>query len=385
MKPKVEIALLSHRVGNIGHTFMSLGFEEILDQKYKGQVAIQHFEQHKFFSIYKQPNLASLTDFVPHGKLKRLRMWLSEDEQCFGMWARCEHLRKFTAAITCGGPSIVRGVSAIPEMKLMFHHQLGAFHYHGVKTLDCAVGSGGFGLSERFENINNVFSSSDKEYFRKLFCYSDVSTVRDKFAQELWESLGRTCPLIPCAAIVSGRRFESLATANPSKNYIIINYQLTGANSDWGQGVDVTAWQDVTKELVMRLRSRHEVVFLCHNKHEQRHARRLGLNLPIYLPKNLKEYAEIIVNAKAAVASRIHAAIPIAGVGVPVVAVGTDTRLGTLELMGIPSFFAKSVSAELLEIQVEDMLMRANKERERLHSVREDTADRYSQLFSEVF
>ncbi len=79
----------------------------------------------------------------------------------------------------------------------------------------------------------------------------------------------------------------------------------------------------------------------------------VGAAIPCFTPTTLQEHAEVITRGKAGVASRIHAVIPMAGVGLPVTAIGTDTRLGTLELMGLKAHFIGDASSELLEDEIE--------------------------------
>lgn len=382
-----KVALLSHRFGNIGHLFMAVGFEEIVRDLLGSNVDIEHFEQHHFFSVYPKGHWLHWLDRIPHGRMKTLRMYLNRPEVCEKLWPAAKHLSDFAGAITCGGPSIVRGVGKTPEMCLMFHHQLGAFHYHGVPTFDCGVGSGGFPLKNMPTDFANAFDNADKRYFQRLFSYSTISTVRDEVAKGLWDALGRNAPLIPCGALASGRRFESLV--QPSKSWenrsIVINYQLTGANNDWGQGVDVNQWKLTVRNLIQRLKKRHDVVFLCHGETEGRHAAQVNPEVRRVIPNTLEEYAEVIRNGKAGLASRIHAAIPMSGIGLPVVAIGTDTRLGTLDLMGLKTFFVKDVTAEQLEQQIEEGLSRAQQEQERLTVLRENTIRSYGEIFRQHF
>jgi hypothetical protein len=378
------IALLSHRFGNIGHLFMAVGFEEILYATFGRATQIEHFEQHHFFSVYPRLHWLKLLDLVPHGRLGRLRLFLNRPDICERLWPSAKDLSRFSGAIACGGPSIVRGVGRTPEMCLMFHHQLGAFNFHGVPTFDCGLGSGGFPLRESQLDYANAFDEVDKAYFKRLFSQTTVSTVRDVVAQRLLEALGRQTHLIPCGAIASGRRFESLAQpdSDHASRHIVVNYQRMGANSDWGQGVDVVRWQHTVQELIQRLGKRHKVVFLCHSQAESQQAAAVSPDVPRLLPTNLQEYATVIRNAKAGIASRIHAAIPMAGIGLPVTAIGTDTRLGTLELIGLKAHFVDAARADELEHQVESDLANAAEERHRLIELREATIRKYGEIFS---
>ena len=384
MAAQRRVALLSHRFGNIGHLFMSIGFEEIIKDLFRQDVEIAHFEQHHFFSIYPAGHRLRLLDKIAHGRIRRLRMWLNSPRMCLRLWPDASHLRQFSAAITCGGPSIVRGVGRTPEMCLMFHHQLGAFNYHGVPTFDCGVGSGGFPLKSLPSTLESAFDEVDKAYFARLFSYSSISTVRDSYAQSLWRALGRDALLIPCGAVASGRRFERMAQrpSSDSDRTIIINYQRQGANNDWGQKVDVHRWRGTICELIKRLKKRHKVVLLCHGNAEARQAASLGADVPCMVPETLTDYAKVIMSGKAAVASRIHAAVPMAGVGMPVFGVGTDTRLGTLELMGLKTSYVDDISADQLEQELEASMTNYDLEHDRLIAMREQTIARYQALFA---
>ena len=384
MSVRNKVALLSHRTGNIGHLFMSVGFEEIIKKMFGERVDIVNFEQHRFFSVYQEGHWLHLIDKVPHGRMKAIRMWLNSPAMCQRLWPQAKNLKGYSGVIACGGPSIVRGVGKTPEMCLMFHHQLGAFHFHDVPTFDCGVGSGGFPLSNLPLSASLAFDEADRAYFERLFSYSTISTVRDAYAQELWRALGRNAPLIPCGAIASGRRFDSLAKSSFSENekHIIINYQRCGANSDWGQKVNVEKWRGIVAQLIRRLKKRHKVIFVCHNEFEAKDAARVGVNIPRIVPKTLAEYASVIVNGKAGLASRIHAAIPMAGIGLPVSAVGTDTRLGTLDLMGLKTHYVEDITSEQLEEEIEAGIVNRISERERLLTLREETMDRYIEIFA---
>ena len=66
-----------------------------------------------------------------------------------------------------------------------------------------------------------------------------------------------------CISIKPGRYFEKFIDHNPieNKNLILINYQLFGANTDWGQGIDTENWKKQSQKLFMQLDG-FEVAFL---------------------------------------------------------------------------------------------------------------------------
>lgn len=380
-----SIALISHRFGNIGHTFMAVGMEEIARQAFGDAVDIVHFEQHRFFDLHPWYHPLRWTDLVRHGRLSGLRMALGSERACRFFWPQCRDLRSFAMAINCGGPSVSPGVGSSPEMRLMFLYKLGAFFSQGIPVLDLGVGSGAFPIESPVGPAREVFSGIDLEYFQRLFAATTLTTVRDPLAQRLLSELGRAAPLIPCAALIAGRRLEQIASPDSAteRKLILINFQKYGANEDWGQSVDPDRWASTVRELIQRLSARHEIAFLCHNTLESKLAETIAPHIPRHLPNSVEEYARLIRQAKAGLVSRIHAAIPLAGIGIPSLVIGTDCRLGTIDVLGLPTHFVKEATVEYLEATLETLLNRSTQEAERLRTVREETATRYAALFRE--
>jgi hypothetical protein len=73
----------------------------------------------------------------------------------------------------------------------------------------------------------------------------------------------------------------------------------------------------------------------------------------------------------------MHASVALAGMGIPSVAIGTDTRLLMVKRLGLPFFPVKEASASALESTVEGLLLRRGEEEERLLALREETWQTY--------
>lgn len=376
----MQIALVSHRGGNIGHTFMAVGWEVIVRDAFGADTPIRHFEQHEPFSVYGSSHPVRLVDRFPHGRAQVVRRCLDRPRVAQLLWHQLPK-RQLDLAIACGGPNIVRGISRSPEVELMFHHLLGALAHAGTPVIDAAVGSS-FPLECVPESIAEAADAGDIASYRRLLSIAGRSTVRDRLAQKLWRQMGRTAPLIPCGAVAVGRVLEK--EAQPAGDpYVVVNFQERGANTDWGQGVDTRRWADTVVDVARRLSRRHRVVVLCHNEIELALARRVLPEYPAHLPTSLSEYGQLITGAGAALVNRLHAAVPLAGVGVPSVLVGTDTRLWAADEFGLPTRYVKHVDAAGLEETVEDLLSRRVSERERLLQVREDTIRAYVDFIRE--
>lgn len=373
----MKVALLSHRGGNIGHEFMSLGMQVALQAAFGSDLQIDHFEQHKHFSVYPKHHWLNIIDTLPHGQFRTVRQLLSTPGFMARSWPKTLPL-EYNLALACGGPNIVTNAYCAPELKLMLHHLNGAFHYRGVPLIDAGVGSC-FPLTDVPDRL---LQSENRLFYAKALEYVTITSVRDTVAEKLIRDLGTTPELIPCAAICTGRIFEKSRLAlDSSDKYVAINFQRVGSNSDWGQNVDPASWMSTMQEVIRALEKRHKVLILCHNAHEYKLAGLLAPHIIRFQPRTADEYASVINRVKVGLVSRIHAAIPLAGLGIPSLVVGNDTRLGAIDILGLPTCYVKSTSSKWLIDQLESLLSSIDSHRHRLLNVRETTLQKYSNLF----
>jgi polysaccharide pyruvyl transferase WcaK-like protein len=371
----MKVALLGHTKGNIGHALMVAGMKRIISHAFPN-VEFHVFEQHNPFCVFSDGGIWSkFRREIVQLEIAFPKRWYMQKVLDGKANELVSWLRQYSGAILCGGPNIAPGVSSSINMKLMCHMMPAAFASADVPVLDLAVGSC-YPLTAIPERMN----SADEAFHVLEGKFLTGASVRDDIAQKLMATCGRTVSKIPCGAIASGLYFQDVMKEQPRGDSILINYQKKGANEDWGQGVSVAQYREVIRDLIKRLQRRHKVAILCQNEHEYKEAAELDKACERVFPKTVEEYASAVWKAKSGVVSRIHAAIPMAGIGVPTVAVGTDSRLGALKLMGLKTFFAKEAVAEELEASVENLLTHQQQERERLTEVQRATIAAYSQL-----
>jgi len=375
-----QIALLSHRFGNIGHNFMALGAQAAAKEAFGSSVNITHFEQHHPFSIYPQGNILRIIDKIPHGKAAILRRYLGKRSVYQKNWEKISNM-DFDLAVACGGPNLVSGAAHTPEMRLMMLHFNGAFKHSGVPLLDAAVGSG-FPM----ERIPEKLSSDDEDFYREAASYTSEISVREPTAARLYKSLGVKTDVVPCIAVGSGRYFEAVGKAvaakDVSRDLVVINFQEKGSNSDHNQGVDAVEWMNLVRNVIKDLLSAGEkILLLCHSSYELKLARKIAPELQAVFPQTEEQYAKVIMRAKVGFVSRIHAAVALAGIGIPSLVVGNDTRLGTTEQFGLPSIFTKEITREQAVQTILKLIEDKDDEHERLIQLREDTISTYAKKF----
>jgi hypothetical protein len=372
----LSVALVSHRGGNIGHDVMALGVETCV----RAAFGVARAEITHPFQLYARWHPVRLLDHRTHGKsLLPKRVAVSQRAQPLVRPFLDPRHRRYDAAIVCGGPAIHPGAGHSPDMVAMYLNMLEALRDLAVPILNLSVGSC-YPLERVPDEIPDV---ADREFHRRLLDLAQETTVRDEVAQTLYRGLGRDLPLIADTGLAAGEALESLFGVRDPR-YVVLNVQRRGANEDWGQGVDPGWWQETAAKVVQTLSSRHELVFVCHADEEERLAAALSPNAIRLRPRTMEDYARVVSGAVAGLTNRIHAAIALASVGVPSVVVGTDTRLGTVETLGLRTFFVKDATAEALVDAVETTLSKAASERERLLTLRLSTIDRYARVIRRV-
>jgi hypothetical protein len=188
-------------------------------------------------------------------------------------------------------------------------------------------------------------------------------------------------PLVRCSAFLAalGRR-SLLEDSGP----ILINYMPGGGHFDWEQHVDAGAWRRTLKDVLGRLKPRHRLAFLCHNRKEYEAAVDLDAAVPRLWPQTPQEYFEAAATAKAALCNRMHAAVGLAGLGIPAIAVGTDTRLLMVAAVGLPCHYVKGLGAEALEEELEGLLAARHDHQERLLTAQDETFHTYATLVTQA-
>ena len=372
-----KFLLGSHRKGNIGHTFMSLGMEEALFKSYGKNTIIEHIEQHNHFSVLKSNSILQFVDRIPHGKLKFIRnIFLSNLGVKIGNYYS-KGFSSYDGFLECGGPNLRPNIIDSLELQLMYKFQMAVIFNDKVPCLDLGVGS-----CIPFNSSLEIFKDVDKDFWNEIFDITVATSVRDKLAFDIFTKFGRQPYLIPCAAFLSSGHWEKKGIYNNRlKQYVVINYQKLGSNETWGQNIDSEKWKNTIIKTYSQLSKFHKVIFLCHNRVEYDLAHSLNLGAEIILPESIDEYGRIISNAKVAIVNRVHAAIPLASYGIPSVCIGNDSRLGALEQLGLSTHFTNEIDSEILINNVNILINKLDDEFDRLNELKLKTFELYNNLF----
>lgn len=364
----MRIGLITTLNTNIGDDFIREGICRVLRILFEGyKIEFVAVNKHKPLTVFPKwhiSRLAGAIQYLPRAKY-RIRRTIEGFTSQFG-------LSKFHSCdliVQCGTPVFWPSCHRAEWAKPLWHNIVGSLS-RKIPTLNIAAGS----CYPWERQPTTIVDTRDAQYLRAILSYCELTTVRDILAQHLCSSLGTQAPLIPCSAFLAPE--NSIGKLNRS-GVVLINYMEGAGHYDWNQGIDPSSWRKTISSLIKNLKTRHRLAFLCHNELEFELAWRLDPLIPRLWPRTASEYFSLISDAKVALCNRLHASVALAGLGIPSVAVGTDTRLLMVEALNLPCFYVKEASSEKLEYRLEDLFEHRFREKEHLLSLKSETLRQY--------
>jgi hypothetical protein len=274
--------------------------------------------------------------------------------------------------VQCGAPVLWPDCNRCEWAEPLWSSVIGRLH-EKTPVLNLAAGSC-YPWEKQPEKIDNPL---DARFLRTISSYCVATTARDTLARKLFASIGVEAKFLPCTALLAGGTGRK---PGGYRDFILINYMPGGGHYDWGQRIDPSSWDRAMSELISNLKKKHKVAMLCHNETEKRAASELVPDLPIIFPKTPEEYFSVVAGAKAAVCNRLHASVGMAGIGIPSIAIGTDTRLLMVDAIGVPALYVKDATLEKMEESLNRILVNREAESQRLLALRERVWKEYVEL-----
>jgi hypothetical protein len=371
-KKMLRIGLITTVNSNIGDDFIREGICLVLRQVFRGRdLEFVPVHKHRPMTVYPGWHPCRWTELLPRGR--RYAYTLAG-----GLFSRLGHSRfdDCDLIVQCGAPVFWPGCHSAEWAEPLWRQVLGRLSRR-LPVLNLAAGSC-YAWERQPSGMDDPL---DRDYMQRILGYCRLTTVRDVLAQKLCASVGVRVPLVRCSAFLAalGRR-SALEDSGP----ILINYMPGGGHFDWDQHIDAGAWRKTVQDIMMRLQQRHRLVFLCHNRKEYEAALDLDADIPRIWPQTPQEYFEAAATAKAALCNRMHAAVGLAGLGIPSIAVGTDTRLLMVAAVGLPHHYVKGLRAARLEEELEGLVAARRSHQERLLAAQDQTFSTYTTLVTQA-
>lgn len=369
-----RVGLVTTLDTNIGDDFIRAGIVRLLndprlDLRPGDAVAVN---KHLPLSVY--PRRHPLRWFGAYRKRGASRVWDAASALLSPLGRSSFHA--CDAIVQCGAPVLWPRCHHNEWARPLWYDVIGRIHDR-VPVLNLAGGSA-FPWEHRPETFEDA---EDAAYARDIGSFCRLTTARDPLAAALWASVGIVAPVLPCTAFLA---LEPVASPSARPPVVLVNYMTGGGHFEWSQAIDPDTWRRELTAVLDALKPRYTVEFVCHNDEEVRLARALDPSLPVHIPKSVAAYQQLAGSASAAVVNRLHAAVALAGIGVPSVSVGTDTRMLMVRELGLPVHYVKDASAPEIVDRLEGFLRAPEAERERLLALRGQTVDRYLSLLEPV-
>jgi len=367
----MHIGLITTLNTNIGDDLIREGICLVLREVFKGQeIEFVPVNKHQPLTVYPDWHpiqFAKITRYLPRGRSLAGRL--------IELLASVLRLSRFDTCdlvVQCGAPVLWPGCHRCEWVEPLWHHVVGRLSQR-IPVLNLAAGS----CYPWERQPTQITDPKDAQYLQAILDYCRLTTVRDSLAQYLCASLGTQTPLIPCSAFLSAGDHVGSMQDN---GVVLINYMSGGGHYEWNQGIDPSAWRETVNTLIGRLQTRHRLAFLCHNEAEYDLARGLDPTLSRLWPKTRQEYFALVSGAKVALCNRMHASIGLASLGIPSIAVGTDTRLLMVDAIGLPCLYVKEASVDQLEAWIEYLLAHRWQEQERLFALQSEIRNEYIKI-----
>jgi hypothetical protein len=370
----LKIGIITTLNHNIGDDFVRIGIQSLLEEIFAGQ-AIEYvlINKHSPLTVYPRWHPLSIIGSNVE-RLPRGRRWIERHSEQLLYKLGKSRFHDCDLIVQSGAPVIFDGCG-ISEWSLpLWDHIIGSL-YKDIRVWNLAAGSC-YPWREQPVTIGN---SNDALFLKRIGTYCRITSVRDRLAKELLANLGQDVSLLPCTAFLSG--LGAITKAN-DHSPIFINYMEGAGHYSFGQKLSAELWYQQLREIVERLERRHKVEFICHTPKEFESTKRDFPKATVHQPRTSAQYYELIATAKTGLFNRLHASVALAGIGVPSVAVGTDTRQLMLTELGIFARFVGDVDVVEIEQAVENAISLRAQEQERLLTMRDTVRKQYRDLLT---
>jgi hypothetical protein len=195
-------------------------------------------------------------------------------------------------------------------------------------------------------DLSNLVDSPCACFANEIAAACKLTTVRDLLADRFLTAIKAAHHILPCPAFYAARR----VCEGKALDMVAINLMPLGGHYRLKETIDADKWIVIITELLPRLRRRFKLLFVAHDADEVAFMRRFAHPYEsVYMVSDYQDALRIYSQVAGVIANRIHAAIAVAGFGQPAVAIGNDSRLGTVSYIGIPAQDVSTVNAEWIE------------------------------------
>ncbi len=340
-----RVAVLSTLETNIGDEFIRDGVMTILESVWPdARFEFHVFNKHKpwtFFPKWHPIQAAALLNMACG------RFWRN-----YANTASRHGRSLFDSAdliVQSGTPVIWPDVERTSEWSISFWRNIAPRATRSAPLLNLGGGS-----CYPWQAQPSALHGADRVFAQHMASTALLTTAREELASRLLsEAAGIEVPILPCPALLAGQ--THVATIG-DKSSFILNFMPRAGHFDKLRQVDPSLWRECFMTAVEFLEKRFELIFLCHNKVELQTAQQIWPRHRAVFPTSTREYFEVVKGSAGGLVNRLHAAVGLAGLGIPSIAIGTDTRMLMTKYIGIDTLFAPEVTGSVLVDKLQHLI-----------------------------
>ena len=223
------------------------------------------------------------------------------------------------------------------------------------------------------------FRQEELDYVLALLARCKTVTVRDTLARDALREAGVQSALLPCPALCAHPQLR----AHAHSSGILFNFMRGGGHHDYRNEVDGVRWQVTATEFVKTAATKWPLSFLCHSPGEYELASLISPTNERILVLDEHQYGPEM-GCLTAINNRLHATIGLAALGIPSVTVGTDSRLLSAELLGLPTAHVNTCTVQTLLDTAASVLDRRDELSQGLAQEADRTFSRYSNILTDL-
>lgn len=361
----MKIGLITTLQTNIGDDFIRLGIQNVLRQIYAGKkIDWVLINKHDPESVWPKIHpMRWLPEWAPNWRRVAKNIGFSRFDGC-------------DLIVQCGAPVIWNGCSNCEWNEPIWQTVIRRLHKR-IPVLNLAAGSS-FPLSKLPVSLER---ETDQTFLRSILSYCQLTTARDALSAQLFCSVNPegSVPNLPCTA---GLAFEP--TSSDEGKYVVVNYMEKGGHFDFLNDIDGEKWEKTFRAVLDKIADTFPIRFLCHNEAELRLCKRVFPEYEGVLPESPEAYVQLARNCRLGIFNRLHAAVAYAGMGIPSVSVGNDSRVMMLEEYGLPYFDVRKVDSKQILDAFDVHLKCRDLECKRLLELRQHNLETYISLLRTV-
>lgn len=364
----MRVVLISTQDTNIGDDLIRTGIESALHDAVRTGFSSKVVNKHRPLELYRSKRAAAIISGLPRGQ----HLAADAVSRVLRGFARTE-IDDADLVVYAGTPLFWPGFHTSEWSGPLWRDAIPR-KPSSTKLLCLAIGS----AYPWLDMPDAIDKEPEEALVHRILGSSSLTTVRDKLAQKLLRQSGYEVPVLPCTAFLSGQ----IDPAQKPGNEILLNYMRGGGHFSWGQDIDDHVWRRKFQRVVKELASIGPTRFICHSTSEYQECRTHFPDVPASLPRSPAEYLATVGSGAVGFVNRMHAAVGMASVGVPSIAVGTDSRLLMLDELGLGHIFVSRANVEDLVARVSSLLSNLEAERRRLAALQRGTRDSYKRLIA---